>query len=92
MPTLSLLAGIHNLKILNVISFDTAPSARRMGYKNLNEPDLSLSCKAQICNEFAIAFLNSDFDHNVHAKGHWDDYSPCDEHFDTRQGLRNQSL
>ena len=41
----------------------------------------------EIDREMAIAIVNSDFYHNVHESDEWDDYSPCDEHFDTRYAI-----
>ena len=35
----------------------------------------------------AIAIVNSDFYTNVHKSDEWDDYSPCDEHFETRYAI-----
>ena len=35
----------------------------------------------------AIAIVNSDFYSNIHESDEWDDYSPCDEHFDTRYAI-----
>ena len=35
----------------------------------------------------AITLVNSDFRSNVKDSDEWDDYSPCDEHFDTRYAI-----
>ena len=46
--------------------------------------------------EFANLYMNwsnyfpfkcSDFHDHVHESDEWDDYSPCDEHFDTRYAI-----
>ena len=41
----------------------------------------------EIDREMAIALVNSDFRSNVKDSDEWDDYSPCDEHFDTRYAI-----
>jgi len=58
--------------------------ACRIGYYNLHS---STTCTKEIDREMAIAFYNSDFHSNVHESDEWDDYSPCDEHFDTRYAI-----
>lgn len=58
--------------------------ACRAAYNNLHG---STTCTAEIDREMAIAFLNSDFHDHVHESDEWDDYSPCDEHFDTRYAV-----
>ena len=41
----------------------------------------------EIDREMAITLVNSDFRSNVKDSDEWDDYSPCDEHFDTRYAI-----
>ena len=41
----------------------------------------------EIDREMAILLVNSDFRSNVKDSDEWDDYSPCDEHFDTRYAI-----
>lgn len=58
--------------------------ACRTGYRNLHA---STTCTRWIEREMAVAFVNSDFHDHVHESDEWDDYSPCDEHFDTRYAI-----
>jgi len=58
--------------------------ACRMGYHALHG---ATTCTIDIDREMAISIFNSDFHHNVHESDEWDDYSPCDEHFDTRYAI-----
>jgi hypothetical protein len=45
-----------------------------------------------LSREMAIGFFNSDFHHHVHSNDHWDDYSPCDEHYDTRYPIGTHAV
>jgi len=60
--------------------------ACRLGYTNLHTDAAGrITCtRTEIDREMAIAVVNSDFDSHVHESDEWDDFSPCDEHFDTR--------
>jgi len=60
--------------------------ACRLGYELLHDPS-ETACTAEIDREMAIALVNSDFRSNVKDSDEWDDYSPCDEHFDTRYAI-----
>jgi len=73
---------------LNATSYKdgNVEAACRLGYENLHDNTETL-CTAEIDREMAIAIVNSDFYHNVHESDEWDDYSPCDEHFDTRYAI-----
>jgi len=73
---------------LNATSYKDAnlEAACRLGYENLHDVS-ETACTAEIDREMAIAFVNSDFYSNVHESDEWDDYSPCDEHFDTRYAI-----
>jgi len=73
---------------LNATSYKDAniEPACRLGYENLHDNSESF-CAAEIDREMAITIVNSDFDSNVHESDEWDDYSPCDEHFDTRYAI-----
>jgi hypothetical protein len=62
--------------------------ACRIGYKIMHE---SVSTGV-LFREMAIGFFNSDFHHHVHSNDHWDDYSPCDEHFDTRYSIGTHAV
>ena len=39
-----------------------------------------------------IAFFNSDFHSHIDESDEWDDYSPCDEHFDTRYAIGTNAV
>ena len=60
--------------------------ACRLGYMNLHtNANNRVTCTwTDIDREMAIAVVNSGFHSHVHESDEWDDYSPCDEHFDTR--------
>lgn len=58
----------------------------RLGYLTLHDTSETL-CTASLGNEMAVLFANSDFHSHVHESDEWDDYSPCDEHFDTRYAI-----
>ena len=60
--------------------------ACRLGYLNLHDTT-EKSCTADIDREMAIALVNSDFRANTRQSDEYDDYSPCDEHFDTRYAI-----
>lgn len=69
--------------------------ACRLGYELLHayNPDGPIApCMAEIAREMAIAVVNSDFHHHVHSDDDWDDYSPCDEHFDTRYAIGTHAV
>jgi len=73
---------------LNATSYKdgNTEAACRLGYENLHDT-FDTMCMADIDREMAIAIVNSDFYSNVHESDEWDDYSPCDEHFDTRYAI-----
>jgi hypothetical protein len=73
---------------LNATSYKdgNTEAACRLGYENLHDASETL-CTAEIDREMAITIVNSDFDSNVKESDEWDDYSPCDEHFDTRYAI-----
>lgn len=63
--------------------------ACRLADDLMTNPEWS-NCTSYLENEMAIAFVNSDFDHNVqrvqhnHGSHHNDHYSACQSHFKTR--------
>ena len=70
-----------------------AEPACRLGFEILHERAENTDVPAYTCGadmidrEMAIAFVNSDFHSHVKESDEWDDYSPCDEHFETRYAI-----
>jgi len=62
-------------------------AACRYGKVTLSNPRGSCTEYPEYMREMAIAVFNSDFHSHVHRSDEWDDYSPCDEHFDTRYAI-----